>query len=91
MFSSLKQVQGRYILMLHYKIDILDALKRIGFTTYKIRKDKIIGEAQMQKIRTGEIASKETLNTICRLLDCQPGDIMEYIPDEPNETQTKKE
>ena len=91
MFSPLKQVQGRYILMLHYKIDILDALKRIGFTTYKIRKDKIIGEAQMQKIRTGEIASKETLNTICRLLDCQPGDIMEYIPDEPNETQTKKE
>jgi len=36
----------------------------------------------MQKIRTGEIASKETLNTICRLLDCQPGDILEYIPDE---------
>ncbi len=70
--------------MLHYKIDILDALKRIGFTTYKIRKDKIIGEAQMQKIRTGEIASKETLNTICRLLDCQPGDILEYVPDEPD-------
>lgn len=68
--------------MLRYKIDILNALKKIGFTTYKIRKDKIIGEAQMQKIRTGEIASKETLNTICRLLDCQPGDILEYIPDE---------
>ena len=67
--------------MLCYKIDILDALKKVGFTTYKIRKDKIIGEAQMQKIRTGEIASKETLNTICRLLDCQPGDILEYIPD----------
>ena len=73
--------------MLCYKIDILDALKRIGFTTYKIRKDKIIGEAQMQKIRTGELASKETLNTICRLLDCQPGDILEYVPDTPDETQ----
>ena len=68
--------------MLRYKIDILDALKKAGFTTYKIRKNKIIGEAQMQKIRIGEIASKETLNTICRLLDCQPGDILEYIPDE---------
>ncbi len=68
--------------MLCYKIDILGALKNIGFTTYKIRKDKIIGESQMQKIRTGEIASKETLNTICRLLDCQPGDILEYVPDE---------
>lgn len=73
--------------MLCYKIDVLGALKRIGFTTYKIRKDKIIGEAQMQKIRTGEIASKETLNTICRLLNCQPGDILEYVPDEIKEDQ----
>ena len=30
----------------------------------------------------GEIASKETLNTICKLLQCQPGDILEYIEDE---------
>ncbi len=73
--------------MLRYKINILEALKGIGFTTYKIRKDKVIGEAQMQKIRTGEIASKETLNTICRLLDCQPGDILEYVEDEPETNQ----
>lgn len=72
--------------MLHYKIDILNALKKSGFTTYKIRKNKIIGEAQMQKIRTGEIASKETLNTLCKLLNCQPGDILEYIPDESQDS-----
>lgn len=68
--------------MLKYKIDILDALKNIGFTSYRIRKEKLIGEQQMQKIRNGEIASKETLNTICKLLNCQPGDILEYVPDE---------
>ncbi|MDD7078769.1 MAG: helix-turn-helix transcriptional regulator [Lachnospiraceae bacterium] len=28
------------------------------------------------------MASKETLNTICRLLNCQPGDILEYISEE---------
>ena len=65
--------------MLKYKIDILEELKQKGFTTYKLRKDKIIGEAQIQKIREGELASKETLNTICKLLNCQPGDILEYI------------
>ncbi len=65
--------------MLQYKIDILDALKKRGYTSYKIRKDKLIGEAQLTKIRNGEIASKETLNTICKLLACQPGDILEYI------------
>lgn len=67
--------------MLKYKIDILEELKTKGYTTYKLRKDKVIGEAQIQKIRTGEIASKETLNTICKLLHCQPGDILEYIED----------
>lgn len=65
--------------MLKYKIDVLETLKEKGYTSYKIRKDKLIGEAQIQKIRTGEIASKETLNTICKLLDCQPGDILEYV------------
>lgn len=68
--------------MLQYKINILEALKAKGYTTYKIRKDKLIGEAQMQKLRTSEIISKDTLNTLCCLLDCQPGDILEYIPDE---------
>ena len=67
--------------MLKYKINILEELKAKGYTTYKLRKDKIIGEAQIQKIRTGEIASKETLNTLCNLLHCQPGDILEYIED----------
>lgn len=65
--------------MLRYKIDILEELKNKGYSTYKLRKDKIIGESQIQKIRTGELASKETLNTICKLLTCQPGDILEYI------------
>lgn len=65
--------------MLKYKIDILDVLKQNGYTTYKLRKEKIIGEAQIQKIREGELASKETLNKICKLLNCQPGDILEYV------------
>ncbi len=67
--------------MLRYKMDVLQELKTIGFSAYKLRKDKIMGEAQIQKIRTGEIASKETLNTLCKLLNCQPGDLIEYVPD----------
>lgn len=65
--------------MLKYKIDILEELKGKGYSTYKLRKDRLIGEAQIQKIRNGEIASKETLNTICKILNCQPGDILEYV------------
>lgn len=68
--------------MLKYKINVLEELKEKGYTTYKLRKDKLIGEAQIQKIREGEIVSKETLNTICKLLKYQPGDILEYIESE---------
>ena len=68
--------------MLRYKVDILRELKEKDYTSYRLRKDKLIGESQIQKIRKGEIASKETLNTICKLLQCQPGDILEYVEDE---------
>ena len=44
--------------MLKYKIDVLEALKEKGYSSYKIRKDKLIGEAQLTKIRSGDIARK---------------------------------
>ncbi len=66
---------------LRYKIDIMEALKNSGYTSYKMRKDKIIGERQLQQIRNGEIVSNAMLNKLCELLNCQPGDIIEYIND----------
>lgn len=65
--------------MLRYKIDVLEELKNKGYSSYKLRKEKLRGEAQIQKIRDNELVSKETLNTICKLLNCQPGDILEYV------------
>lgn len=65
-----------------YKIDIIEALKEKGYTSYRIRVEKIIGERQMQQIRNGEIVSVACLTKLCELLDCQPGDILEYVPDE---------
>jgi len=68
--------------MIKYKIDVLHALKNAGFTTYRLRKDKILGEATIQKLRGFELVSWENINTICRLLSCQPGDILKYAKDE---------
>lgn len=65
--------------MIVYKINVLQELKHKGYSTYVLRRDRIMGEAQIQKIRQGELASKETLNTICRLLQIQPGDLLEYV------------
>lgn len=64
-----------------YKINVLEALKEKGYNTGKIRKDKIMGEAMLQKIREGQMMSWATLETVCRILDCQPADIIEYVAD----------
>ena len=43
-----------------------------------------ISNVNLSNIKTGKISAIRftTLNGICRALDCQPGDILEYIPDE---------
>ena len=60
-----------------YKIDILKALKENGYSSYRIRKEKILSESTVQKLRAGSPISWENIETICRLLNCQPGDILE--------------
>jgi Predicted transcriptional regulator len=60
---------------------VLKSLKDKGFTSYKLRRDKLFGEATIQKIRKSELVSWENINTICNLLDCQPGDILLYESD----------
>ena len=62
-----------------YKVDVIAKLKEAGYNTSTIRKDKIMGEAMLQKIRGGQMVSWATLETICSLLDCQPGDLIEYV------------
>ena len=62
-----------------YKFDVLAKLKAAGYSTYRIRKDKLLGEATVQKLRNSKPVSWDNIATICRLLNCQPGDIMEYV------------
>ena len=62
-----------------YKIDIIAALKEAGYNTSRIRKEKIMGEAMLQKLRSGQMVSWNVLETICSLLDCQPGDLIEFV------------
>ena len=72
---------GIYKMPIVYKMNVLQALKDAGYNTNKIRKEKIMGEAMLQKLREGQMVSWASLETICSLLKLQPGDIIEYIPD----------
>ena len=70
---------------IQYKMDVIAALKEAGYNTTRIRKEKIMGEAMLQKIRSGQMVSWATLETICDLLGCQPGDLLEYIKEAPED------
>lgn len=58
-------------------------LKEKGYTTYKIRQTKLIGQATLTAIKngTGGLDAK-TIARLCEVLNCQPGDIMEYVKEE---------
>lgn len=64
---------------LQFKLDVLAALNALGYTTYRLRKEKLLGESTIQKLRDGSGVSWEVLGTLCALLKCQPGDLLEYV------------
>lgn len=64
-----------------YKVDVLQKLKEAGYPTTRIREEKLIGQSYLQQIRKGELVSWKTVNTLCELLNCQIGDILEYKKD----------
>ncbi|MBT9762685.1 helix-turn-helix transcriptional regulator [Collinsella aerofaciens] len=43
-----------------------------------------ISQVNMSRIKTGKVSAIRfsTLDAICRALDCQPGDVLEYMPDD---------
>lgn len=61
-----------------YKTDILEKLKEKGYSTYVLRKDKLLGESTIQQLRSNELVSWANIGKICQLLECQPGDILAY-------------
>ena len=69
--------------MIRYKINVLQALKEAGYTTYRLQKEKLISAGTLQKIRVGNVSlSIDIVDVICDLLHCQPGDILEWYPAE---------
>lgn len=63
---------------LEYKIDVLEALKLKGYTTTRLRREKLLSEGVIQSLRDKEPISWSNIERICALLGCQPGHIIRY-------------
>ena len=58
-------------------------LKERDKTMYDLRKDKVVGVATIEKMRKNEgNVDTRSIDKLCDYLDCQPGDIMEFVREE---------
>ena len=66
--------------MLRYKVNILEELKKAGYSSYRMRQEKILSESTLQRIREGNtLITVESIGVICDILECQPGDLVEWV------------
>lgn len=57
-------------------------LKKNGWNTTRIRAEGLIGEATLTAIRAGNPIGGKTIERLCSVLGCQPGDLMQCIKEE---------
>lgn len=60
---------------------LLKLMEGKNLTTYRIRQEHIISEYTLQNIRKGKPITTESIAALCETLECQPGDILEYVED----------
>lgn len=57
---------------------LIKRMQEAGVNSYTLKKDNIIGQATYKKILEGGDIDTRTIAKLCKLLNCQPGDILEY-------------
>ena len=63
-------------------LDVMMAKRKIGLTELAREVDITLANLSILKNNKAKAVRLTTLDAICRVLDCQPGDLLEYVPDE---------
>ena len=61
---------------------ILERLADAGWSAYRLVKTRTLGNYSIQQLRDGKPITTTTIDTVCRLTGCQPGDLMHWEPDQ---------
>lgn len=62
-------------------LDVMMARRKIGLTDLSQEVDVTMANLSILKNNKAKAVRFSTLNAICKALDCQPGDILEYVPE----------
>ena len=63
-------------------LDVMMARRKMGLTELSDKVGVTLANLSVLKNNKARAVRFSTLDAICKALDCQPGDILEYIPDE---------
>lgn len=58
--------------------ETMDLLKERGYSSYRLREEKILTPKTMQKIRKGDQLTMHELDVICDLIQVQPNKVVEW-------------
>ena len=70
---------GGFMIVFHEPLKMLAAA---GWNGARLQRERQISNGTIAQLRNGKPVTTETINTICKLCNCQPGDIIHYVPDE---------
>ena len=73
--------------MIVINLDVMMAKRKKGLTELAKEVDITLANLSILKNGKAKAVRLETLNAICKALDCQPGDILEYVEDEEEITE----
>lgn len=65
-------------------------MKRKGISQYKLIRAYHFSAGQINRLKKNMYVSTRTINNLCRILDCDVADIMEYVPDETMTQEMKR-
>lgn len=66
-------------------LDVMMAKRKIGLTELAKEVDITLANLSILKNNKAKAVRLSTLDAVCRALQCQPGDILEYVEDETDD------
>ena len=68
--------------MISYR-PLWETMRRRGATTYTLQAKGGVSSSTIHRLKAGESVSTNTLDALCKVLDCRLPDILESLPDTP--------
>ena len=72
-------------------VDVMMARRKMSLTELSEKVDLTMANLSILKTGKAKAVRFSTLEALCRALDCQPGDVLEYVPEPDAQPAPKQE